>query len=89
MAARARRQPAPGPAPAVAPSRPGFGAYRLEQLGDSQCRFACTSHGTDHRFCGRPAVHHNPDKPAVWCPEHQAIVFTPKPVIAARKLGRG
>ena len=38
-------------------TRAAFGAYRLEQLGDSQCRFACTSHGTDHRFCGRPAVH--------------------------------
>ncbi len=74
MAARARRQPAPESAP-VAPAQPDFGTYRLEQLGSCQCRFPCSSRGSDHRFCGKPAVQHHPKRPAVWCADHRQIVF--------------
>ncbi|MBP2494654.1 hypothetical protein ABID82_005221 [Methylobacterium sp. PvP062] len=75
MAARARRQPAPEPAPAAVPVQPDFGTYRLEQLGSCQCRFPCSSRGTDHRFCGKPAVQHHPNRPAVWCADHRQVVF--------------
>ncbi|MGU3668453.1 hypothetical protein ACLBX9_30090 [Methylobacterium sp. A49B] len=74
MAARARRQLAPEPPP-TAEQVPDFGTYRLDQLGSCQCRYACSSRGTDHRFCGRPAVHHHPKREAVWCAEHRDIVF--------------
>ncbi|QGY05548.1 hypothetical protein MMSR116_29375 [Methylobacterium mesophilicum SR1.6/6] len=74
MAVSARPQPAPEPPP-VAEQVPDFGTYRLEQLDACQCRYPCSSRGTEHRFCGRPAVRHHPDRPAVWCVKHRDIVF--------------
>lgn len=74
MAARARRQPVPEPAPA-APPPPAFGTYALDQLNSCQCRFVCSSAGSDHRFCGKPTTIGGPNRHGSWCDEHLAIVF--------------
>lgn len=73
MAARARRQPMPEP---VVAAQPDFGTCRLEEIKPGrQCRFPCSSVGTDHRFCGRPTSQGGPNKHGSWCDEHLAIVF--------------
>ncbi|MCJ2067822.1 hypothetical protein MKK75_03195 [Methylobacterium sp. J-030] len=77
MAARARRQPAPEPAPVIVPVRPDFGAYRLDQLGSSQCHFPCSSEGSQHRFCGRPIAPRASGLQSSWCADHLTIVFEP------------
>lgn len=75
MAARARRQPAPPPAP-ITPPAPAFGAYRLEEIKPGrQCRFPCSFVGTDHRFCGRPTSQGGANKHGSWCDEHLGVVF--------------
>ncbi|MBP2494995.1 hypothetical protein ABID82_005020 [Methylobacterium sp. PvP062] len=74
MAARARQQPAPEPAPA-APPLPAFGTFACLELKDGQCRFPCSSHGGAHRFCGRPIAPRVSGKPSSWCAAHLAVVF--------------
>ena len=59
------------------------GSYRIAELVEGQCRFACTPHATRpdaHRFCGAP-VAWKAGKPTAWCPEHLARVYD--------TLGRG
>ena len=89
MAARARRQPAPAPAPVVIPAAPMVGAYTIDDLRPFRCRFICSAERSPVRYCGRPTIPSASNKHGSWCDAHQAVVFTPKPVIAARKAGRG
>lgn len=59
--------PAPTPAP---------GTYRIAELREGQCKFACTPHQARpeaHRFCGEPVAWKG-GKPTSWCPEHLAEV---------------
>ncbi|WP_426315554.1 hypothetical protein ACN9MF_11575 [Methylobacterium fujisawaense] len=74
MAARARRQSTPEAAP-VAPPQPAFGTFVCLELKDGQCRFPCSSHGSTHRFCGRPIASRVSGKRSSWCAEHLAVVF--------------
>jgi len=76
MAARARRQPAPEPAP-VAPPPPAFGTFLCMEMKDGQCRFPCSSEGGQHRFCGRPIAPRASGRQSSWCAEHLAVVFEP------------
>ncbi|MCB4802666.1 hypothetical protein QO001_002219 [Methylobacterium brachiatum] len=53
------------------------GTYRIAELVEGQCRFACTPHTARpdaHRFCGAP-VAWKAGKPTAWCPEHLAWVY--------------
>lgn len=74
MAARARRKPAPEPAP-VAPPPPAFGSYRLDQLGFCQCRYPASTVQGEHRFCGRPTTIGGANRHGSWCDEHLAVVY--------------
>ena len=92
MAARARRQSDPEPAPPpIVPPPPEPGTFRLLELPLGRCRSPCSSNGSDHRFCGRPAVHHHRDREAVWCAEHLPVVFEARRpgALALRRVGRG
>ncbi|SFJ68608.1 hypothetical protein [Methylobacterium brachiatum] len=56
---------------ATAPT-PEPGTYRIAELRDGQCRFACTSHGAArdaHRFCGEPVAWKG-GRPTSWCRDH-------------------
>ena len=88
MAARARRQPAPEPAPVLAPALPEFGAYRLDDLRFCRCKFPTALVRGEHRFCGRPTTIDASNRHGSWCDEHRAVVFTPRPVMAALKARR-
>lgn len=74
MAARVRRQPAPEPAP-VAPPPPTFGTFECLELTGGQCRFPCSSNGSQHRFCGRPIAPRASGRASSWCAEHLTVVF--------------
>jgi len=84
VATRARRQLAPEASPVLAPARPEFGAYRVEQLGFCQCRYPGALVRGEHRFCGRPTTVSRTNKHGSWCDEHMAVVFAP-----LQRSGRG
>lgn len=87
MAASARRKPAPDPAP-IAADVPEFGTYRLEQLAFCRCKFPTATVRGEHRFCGKPTTIDASNRHGSWCDEHRAVVFTPRPVLATRKVER-
>lgn len=66
----------PPPAePAPAPPQPAAGAYRIDQLREGQCRFACTPHDArSHRFCGQATEIGPGNLWGSWCPEHLPVV---------------
>lgn len=52
------------------------GTWRLAELLEAQCRFACTPHNARpeaHRFCGLPVAWLR-GKPISWCSEHLKLV---------------
>lgn len=59
------REVAPAPTPAP-------GTYRIAELQEGQCRFACTPHGAArdaHRFCGEPVAWKG-GRPTSGCRDH-------------------
>ncbi|WFS07757.1 hypothetical protein [Methylobacterium sp. 391_Methyba4] len=69
LAAQAAERAAVKAAPAPTPEP---GTYRIAELREGQCRFACTSHGAArdaHRFCGEPVAWKG-GKPTSWCRDH-------------------
>lgn len=87
MAARARRKIVPEAAP-VTPPKPKVGSFTIHDLSLFRCRFICSADGAPVRYCGHPTVPGPGNKHGSWCDEHRAVVFTPRPVLAARKAGR-
>jgi hypothetical protein len=75
---RPRRAAPRGPAVQIAPpSPPAPGTYRIAELRQDQCHFACTPHAARpdaHRFCGEPVAWKG-GKPTAWCLEHLAKVY--------------
>ena len=54
------------------------GTFRIEDLGPSQCRYACNEAPHDgHRFCGAATEIGPGNIHGSWCAEHRAVVFGP------------
>ena len=74
VGSRQRPRPAPVVGVRTEPQR-APGTYKLAELRQSQCRFACTpddARPAEHRFCGNPVVGHGS-----WCAEHLKRVASP------------
>lgn len=64
------------PAP---PPVPEPGTWRIAELREGQCRFACTPHNARpeaHRFCGRGTQVGPGNLHGSWCPDHLPMVWS-------------
>lgn len=82
-AAREGRRPAlppAAPAPIVPPPpTPEPGTWRIAELREGQCRFACTPHDARpaaHRFCGQTTQAGPGNLHGSWCPDHLPMVWS-------------
>lgn len=70
----------PAPAPiAPPPPDPEPGTWRIAELREGQCRFACTPHNARpeaHRFCGRRTQVGPGNLHGSWCPDHLPMVWS-------------
>lgn len=63
----------------IAPPPPEPGTWRISELREGQCRFACTPHNARpeaHRFCGQRTQAGPGNLHGSWCPHHLPMVWS-------------